>query len=393
MVVKGKKLTFKEYLQKVKSEFQGMTPKQKLEHFWEYYKGLLLIPVALIFIIGVIVGSINSLGMELRLSGVLVNVNVSPEGITHLQSDYAQRIGAGEKELVDVRSMRFENPFTTLDQTYALNVQESVMALVSNQELDYLMFDELSLPFFLSPDTMLDLRELFSQEELDAMGMAVIRLQVPQTGEKIPVAIDIRDTVFYRQHMQSDDVIYLSFISNSSHKETCLDFWRFIKGGNTASLQTQLAATVIDAPINAEGLKILSQGFFESCGYVPGDDRVELTCQSFVQPEGETEDVANMVQENVRTMLSEGALDYFVADEAALQTLSDVALLDLRQIMTEAELTELADAVVYRGEVPVAVELSETAFGQYCTGKAYLSFNANTGRLETCEALWAHINP
>ena len=72
----------------------------------------------------------------------------------------------------------------------------------------------------------------------------------------------------------------------------------------------------------------------------------------------------------------------------------DVSALDLDQTLFVRDLA-LGDkyTVTTRGEVPVAVELSETAFGQYCTGKAYLSFNANTGRLETCEVLWAHINP
>lgn len=393
MVVNGKKLTVRGYLQKVRSEFVGLTPRQKWEHFWEYYKGILVMLAVVIFIIAVIVGAINTLNTEVRLSGTLINVEVSPDGYVYLQDGYFERIGAQKgEEVVDLYNMQFADPFTTLDQTYALNVQENVVAMISDEELDYLMFDELALPFFLSPDNVMDLRELFTQQELDAMGMALIKLQIPETGELIPVAIDIRDTVFFREYIATDDPIYLAFSIKTPRKEACLDFWYFIKGGSTAGFQTRLAGTVIDAPVSDEGSKRLSEGFFEAQGYVPGDDRVELTKQSFIQPEGEEADAAQMVIDNVRTMLAEGTLDYFVVDEAALQTLADVQFLDLRQVLTEDQLAQLADAVVYRDEVPVAVELSATAFAPYCTGKAYLAFNEATNRVETCKALWAYLN-
>ena len=137
---------------------------------------------------------------------------------------------------------------------------------------------------------------------------------------------------------------------------------------------------------------MLSRGFFEKQGYALGDQRVELTIQSFLQPEGEQEDVAAMVQQNVRATLEEGSLDYLIAGQAALQTLSDVQLLDLRQILPEDQIAQLADSVLYRDGVPVAVKLSATALGQYCEGEAYLAFNANTQRTEQCKALWAFVS-
>lgn len=393
MVVKGKKLTLKEYLAKVKSEFQGMTPRQKLEHFWEYYKGILIALAIIIAGTAIMVSAANSLNMELKLAGALVNVDANADGFLLLQDGYAEHAGLQQdKEQVTVHSMQFKDPFTTLDQTYALNVHESIVALANDKTLDYILFDDVALPFFLDPDLLMDLRQFFSQQALDAMGAAVIKLQMPQTGEEIPVAVDIRDTAFYHQYVVGDKPIYLGFVVSSPRIDTCKDLWQFLKGGSTELLQTRLAGTVVDAALTEEGFDRLTDGFFAAQGYAEGDDRVELTRQSLIQPEGETENVAAMVEKNVRNMLQQGALDYLVADEAAMQTLSDAELLDLRQIMTEAEIAELAEAVRYRDGVPVAVEMSATAFGRYCTGKAILCFNANTKRLEQCKALWAFMD-
>jgi len=388
MVVKGKPLTLKEHIEKLKAELKEMTWRQKLEHLWEYYKWVLAVLLGVIFVICVIVSSIISLNTELRLSGALINVDVSPDGYVQLQDGYFQRIGGQEgKELVNLRNMQFEDPYTTVDQTYALDVQESVVALISSKELDYLMFDELALPFFLDPESILDLRELFSQEELDGMGSAVIKLQIPETGELIPMAINIGDTVFFEQYMETDKAIYLAFAINTPRKEACIDFWQFIKGGSTGSLRTQLSGTVVDASVSEENKTALARGFFESQGYVSGDHRVELTSQSFESDDAET---AQLVQEHVKASLESGTLDYVVVGKAALEALGTAAFLDLRQILTEAELGEFADFLVYRGEVPVAVELSAIGFTE---SEAWLAFGANTGRFEACKDLWSYLNP
>lgn len=387
MVVKGKKLTFKEYLQKVKSEFKGMTFRQKLEHFWAYYKWILVVLAATIFVVMVIISAIQSLNTQLRLAGALINVDMTADGFLMLQDGYAERIGLQEDtEIISIHNMQFKDPYTTMDQTYALNVHEGVLALAADQTLDYLMFDDVALSFFLDPELLLDLRELFSQQALDAMGAAVIWLQMADTEEKIPVAIEISDTAFYRQHVVGNKPIYLAFTCNSPRTEVCKDLWQYLKGGSTDTLQTHIAGTVVDATVTEEGLDKLTDGFFAAQSCVEGDHRVELTQQSFLQPEGQEE-----VKANVQASLQTGKLDYVIASMQALEEIS--ALLDLRQVLTEQELAALEGSMVYEQDVPVAVKLSATAFGQHCEGEAYLAFSANTQRTEQCKALWAFVNP
>lgn len=379
MVVKGKKLTLKEHWQKLKQELKGMTLKEKLEHLWEYYKWVLGVAIGVVFVIGVIIASIISLNQELRLAGAIINVDVSPDGYVMLQDGYFERIGGQEgKEVVELRNMQFRDPYTTTDQTYALDVYESVMSMVAAQVLDYIMFDDLALSFFLDPELLLDLRELVSQEELADMGSAVIWVQVADSGERIPLAINIRDTAFFQTQMESDKDIYLAFAVTTPRREACLDFWHYIKGGQTDTLQTVLAGTVLDAQLDESSEKLLTQGVFERLGCIQGDHRVELTQQSLAEAEEE-------ILAHLKDGLESGTLDYVLCSGDALAALADVKLMDLSDILPQQTLTGQEDALTYRNGVPVAVELS--ALGITKT-ETWLVFGAGTKRAEACKALW-----
>ncbi len=386
MVVKGKKLTLKDHWQKLVQELEGMTFREKLEHLWEYYKWILGVFLGFVFVVCVVVASFMGRNTQVRLSGVLINVDISPDGYVWLQDGYFERIGAQEgKETVELRNMQFENPYTTVNQTYALDVQESVVALMGSRELDYLLLDELAMPFFLDPEGLLDLRELFSQAELDAMGTAVIKLQIQETGEEIPVAIDVTDTALFQDYMESDKTIYLAFNIATPRRDACMDFWQFIKGGSTDTMQTMLAGTVVDAPVKAAGRLALTQGFFAAKGYTVGDHRVDLTEQSI--RDAEDEETARLVKENVLTTLADGSLDYVLCGD--MDVLQEGQLLDLRQILSEQELGSLD--ILYRGDVPVAVNIQ--AAQDYVSDTAWLAFSANTARLEECKSVWAFIQP
>ena len=380
MVVKGRRVTQKEHLEKLKAELKEMTPQQRLEHLWEYYKWIPGIFLGVVIVVCVVIASIQSLNMEIRLSGVMINVDVSPDGYVLLQDGMYDHLGADrEKELVELRNMQFENPYTTLDQTYALDVQESVIAMISADQLDYLLYDELALPFFMDPETVMDLRELFTEEELTALGSAVIRLQMPETGELLPLAIDISDTEFAHNYFETDKPIYLSFSVITSRKEACLALWQYIKGGETQLLTTRLAGTVVDAEAEMEGLQ---EGFFEAQGYVVGDDRLELTRQSFLSTEEGGQDVQGAVQASILS----GALDYVVAPQATLEQLEGLA--DLRTILTEAQLEALSGGLIYFGDVPVAVSLSQAGITE---GEGCIAFSAASTHTQACIDLWNYL--
>ena len=77
MVVKGRKVTQKEHWEKLKSELKDMTPKERLEHLWEYYKWVPAVLAGFILIVCTVVAAIISINTETILAGAIVNVPVS----------------------------------------------------------------------------------------------------------------------------------------------------------------------------------------------------------------------------------------------------------------------------------------------------------------------------
>lgn len=392
MVVKGRRLTLKEHWQKLQAELRDMTPREKLEHLWEYYKWVLAVFAGFVLIVCTVVAAIISLNTETILAGGIINVPVSPEGYVQLQEGYYQHAKTeGKRQTVELTNMNFVDPYTTTDQTYAMDIMENVTAMIGADVLDYLIYDETALPFFMSPELFTDLRSLFTEEELSAMGNAVIKLEM-EDGSLIPIAIDIRNTAFYDRYMDVERKLFISFSIRLPRKAACLDFWQFIKGGETAGLETVIAGTVTDAPLTGAGEEELTDGFFKAMGCTLGDHRVELTRQSFLPaPDYEGEDPSPKIKENVRRTLKDGTLDYIIFAPEAMETLDRKDLMDLRQLAGDG-LDAVKDVLLYDGETAVAIDLSKTAFAENnLEGTAYLSFSAHTQKIQACQDLWNYI--
>ena len=394
MVVKGRKLTQKEHWQKLKNELKDMTPKQKLEHLWEYYKWVLGVVLAIIIVIGTVIGSVITMNTETIISGTIVNVPVDMAGYFQLQEGYYQHAKTEGRQAVGLSNFTFLDPYTTVEQTYTWDIIDSVTAKVGADDLDYMMYDELAATFFMSPDYFADLRELFSEEELSAMGNAVINLLIEETGEQIPIAIDIRDTDFYDIYITGDKPIYLSFGVRLPRKEACKDFWQFIKGGKTTVMQTVIAGFAIDVPAEESAVKSLKKDYITEQGCVSGDHRVELTQYTFLPAEDdEGREKADAKRKYVRSLLDNGALDYVLCGADAFAQLEKECFLDLSQILTEQQLKELGSALVMEDGVAVAVDVSSLPrFADNKEGAIYLAFNAKTGRLQACRDLWNMIH-
>ena len=383
MVVKGKPLTIKEQWQRLKRELKDMTPKERLEHLWEYYKGVLVIFAIVVFSVAVTVSAIISMGQELRLGGAMINVTMSADGYVMLQNGYFERIGGQKgKDLVELHNMQFRNPYTTTDQTYALDVHESVVSMISGKVLDYVMFDDVALEFFLDPEMLMDLRQMFSEETVAGLGGAVIWVQIEETGEMIPLAVNIQDTAFYREHIESDQPVYLAFAVNTPRKDTCLDFWQYIKGGQTDTLQTVLSGAALDVTLEESTQALLTSGLFDALDCRVGDHRIDLTPQS--QEMGDTLD-------HVKKGLEIGTLDYVLCTADGLDALQGAEFSDLRQILPQQALTELEDGLVYQDGVPVAV-IAPIPQTHSSAKLVYLAFSANTQRQDACKALWGLLS-
>ncbi|MBR4109520.1 MAG: hypothetical protein IKK41_04305 [Oscillospiraceae bacterium] len=216
-------------LKNLKKDMEHMTYQEKLTHIWTYYKWVLVVVLILIMAVSVLLASIQNKRKITLLGGVTVNVQLSEEGKTYLNDDYKQIIGTGNKRESIVLS------HTNIEDIHNTSVYESnyyavmsLLALCTNQEVDYLILDQTGFEAMLIQKAYLKLEEVYTPEEITAMGEDAVFAQME--GEEAPsaIAIDITDTAFIQANAQVKDKVYFVYVANSIRVDTCRAFYEYL---------------------------------------------------------------------------------------------------------------------------------------------------------------------
>ena len=223
--------SFFQRLKRLKVDLKGMTWQQKLDHIWTYYKEVILITViSLIVIIGV--GS-NMLApkKELLMGGMCVNAYFSGEGESYLGQEYFDRLQGDPKKQEVQLYFRSFGDFAVSTQDY--EAFQSIVAMIYAEKVDYLLLDEASMGPFINYESLLDLREVFTQEELEQFGNKVRYAQHTDEegnpiGEMLPIALEITDIPFVRDCRSYNQKIFLGFAVNAPNKDSLHDFWEYL---------------------------------------------------------------------------------------------------------------------------------------------------------------------
>jgi len=228
-------MTMKEFkfitqFKELKSTLSTMTYKEKLQHLWTYYAlKTVVILLCLIMLFSIVLASCENRQINVIVGGVMVNVDISDAGEHYLKDGYKAFVGSeSEKDRVSLSYMSLGSAETTVnsDNYYAL---QSVLALVAGKDLDYLITDEEAFLTLLKQDIYADLRNVYTEEELETMGEAVVYYQEQGSSKKIPVAIDIQKTAFVRDNTTTDGMVYFIFIANSERIEQTKDLLEYLK--------------------------------------------------------------------------------------------------------------------------------------------------------------------
>lgn len=218
--IKGQWLELKEAL-------RPMPWNKKLEHLWEYYKWVLVVLIVVGFIISIVVIGYSNARIEGLLYGEIINLSFDTEGVEYLSTVFLeyldgeprdQKVSLGMSNLIVGEQSTYDNYYTPLMR---------VSGDISNLKLDYMLLDSPALATYFEEDVFLDLRELFTAEELAQLGDRVVYVLYEETGEKIPMAINVTDTAFVQSRMNHEDTAYLGFIANTPRKETCRVFYDY----------------------------------------------------------------------------------------------------------------------------------------------------------------------
>lgn len=217
--MKRKKIipSFKE----LKADLKPMTWPQRLDHLWTYYKYYLLIAVVvLVFLAAIITGIVNA-SKEVLISGMLVNVSMEQKGFHYLSEGYEQVLGATGNQVVELTSTNFEDLETSEDLEANYNAAQVLIARVSGGLLDYAIIDQMAFEFYLTQEVYLDLREFFTQEELQRLAQAdmLAYAKLADSEQSWPVAVKITNWDFTKDNIKTKGEIYFVISGNSPDLE------------------------------------------------------------------------------------------------------------------------------------------------------------------------------
>ena len=181
--------TQKEIMDEQKAFLKGKSLKYKLSYFAEYYlKGTIVALIILICLISLIRTMLNNKDHDLYV--LLIN------SIGNLESEEFEDIAGTDRsksEVVFDDSLYID--LTANDSASYLSVQKWV-ALMAAGDCDVMLADFGTMANYASQGFYMDLRDVFSSEELNALGDRVIWSDIYDedgnpTGETLPLMIDV----------------------------------------------------------------------------------------------------------------------------------------------------------------------------------------------------------
>ncbi len=214
-------------LKNLKKDMENMSYKEKLVHIWTYYKWVLVVIMLLIMGASILISVIQNKRRILMLGGVTVNVQVSEEGGQYIQEDYLELVTTGNKrENVIVSHMDVDKPDRIYGDNYV--AVKSLLALCTNEEVDYLILDQTGFETMLIHGAYLGLDQVYTQEELDAFGDKLVYAQMKDEATPSAVALDITDCAFLQEHANESGKVYFVYVINSPRVEECRAFYDYL---------------------------------------------------------------------------------------------------------------------------------------------------------------------
>ena len=215
-----------------KEATKGMTFREKLDHFWTYYKLVLGVAAGLIMILCMIItGIVNSL-TKVVYSGIAINTFMTEEGIAYLSEDlavYLDATGKREEVILDENYLQNMASSSNVEDKYISAMQVTVR--VAAREFDYLMMNETAYNYFQNETVFPSMYETLSAELIEQLGDHVTYYTDPD-GQTYPMAIDITEWAFTKDCVQGNGKIYLAFCGNTGRTATNDVFVEYLRNWN-----------------------------------------------------------------------------------------------------------------------------------------------------------------
>lgn len=216
-------------LRRLKTDLAAMSYKDKLIHIWTYYKWIIPVMLVIIILFSVVITGITNKSNVKVIGGIAVNVNLSDEGERYLKEDYKEYLGLkSKKQQVVFTETIIQNTTDATDYMSNYYAMMSVIALCSNQEVDYMILNDTGVSIMAEQGAFMDLRNIFTQDELNTMQDLITYVEDEETKEKIPALLNITDTPFMKAHITKSQNVFFGFITNSPRLEEAKALYEYL---------------------------------------------------------------------------------------------------------------------------------------------------------------------
>ena len=222
---------------KLKEDLSKLTFKEKLNHLWTYYKGSLVILAIIIALCSIITSSCRARNTETILAGISINVMLSDEGQSYVKDEYYELSKTeGLQQVIYTETHQDDFSTTTaLEDNYTALM--SLLALCTAEELDYLFLNDVSVKNLLVHGVYMDLRNFFTEDELEALGDNVVWMASGPEDEAVymTVAVKVEHIPFIAEHATNISDTYFSVVTNTPRLEEVRNFWEYINAWTPAN--------------------------------------------------------------------------------------------------------------------------------------------------------------
>ena len=154
-----------------RKKLKGKGLKANLEYFWDYYKIHTIVAIFAIILLAILIRDIRN-NKPYGFYAMMLNCGAS-EAQTAMEDEFAPIAGIDTTTydcLIDTTSSFHTQTFDEL----TVATSQKIMAVMSAKELDVIAADIPTMLFYANQETFLDLRTVYSEEELQSLSDRLI---------------------------------------------------------------------------------------------------------------------------------------------------------------------------------------------------------------------------
>lgn len=205
---------------------------KKLSAFWQKNRIVLIIFLSALTVSLLVIKKYITLNNDLLIAGLCVNVTMEKAATDALNAHCQELLSQGEKYEKVLLSHTTLDSFSQANLRYKdnLHVLTTITSLTEAKQLDYLLMDQLALEILIKQETLLDLRQFFTEEQLQEMSdrMIYVRSSEMDVSESYPVAVDVTTLPFILEKAQSPDKVYFGIAEKTPRIEAVRLVWAYL---------------------------------------------------------------------------------------------------------------------------------------------------------------------